>query len=51
MQIRYTLENIMPYIRFREQEYQGRIDELRLLNAGLKKYISMIENGQIRFEV
>ena len=50
MDVKYTYENIRPYIEGRVKHYQGEEAEMNALSQGLRKYMDMIENGQIHFQ-
>lgn len=50
MNAKYTYQNIRPYIEERIKYYQGEEAEMNALSQDLRKYMDMMENGQLHFQ-
>lgn len=49
MELKYSFENISPYILSRIIKYRGREEETEIVKGELEKYYNLIKNGCIHF--
>lgn len=50
MNMKYTYESIFPYIEYRIKKYERKEVEMNALAQGLRKYMNMMESGQIHYQ-
>lgn len=50
MNMEYSYENIKPLIEYRIQKNKGREEEMKVISEGIRRYMGMMENGDIHFQ-